>query len=71
MKTSIVHNTNYPKHKHKMVIWDSFELYANCSKCGFHDWDDVGIDGLKKKYPEAKVIDINEELIKKLTKEKL
>jgi quinolinate synthase len=48
----------------KMVIWDSYEIYATCGGCGMHDWDEESLEDYKKKYPEAKVININGEIQK-------
>lgn len=63
MKTSVVHNDKIKcDHKGFMVIWDSYENYATCRRCGFHDWsglnDDFSIASYKEKYPDAEVVDI-------------
>ena len=62
-KTSAVHRDS-GKHQHKVMIFDSYEVYTVCKKCGMHDWshnaDDLGgVDDYKKKYPQHEVIDIN------------
>lgn len=67
VKTSFVHNENMEcDHKGHMIIWDSYENYATCERCGFHDWSglngDFSIASYKEKYPDAKVVDIFDEL---------
>ena len=49
------------EHKHEMVIYDSYETYAVCKKCGMHDWStSKGYKGdcslvpyFLKKYPDC------------------
>ena len=62
-KTSVMHR-DIGKHKHEMVIYESYENYAVCGKCGMHDWSgrekDFSIKAYVKKYPKAKVISLLE-----------
>lgn len=61
-KTSFIHK-DIGEHKHEIVIYESYETYAVCNKCGFHDWSTPegykGDGGLipyfKEKYPDATV----------------
>lgn len=60
MKTSILEK-NIGEHEHNMMIFESYENYAVCKKCGLHDWawqhgEDFGIEDFKKLYPKRKVI---------------
>lgn len=58
------------EHEHEMTIYDSYETYAACHKCGLHDWShpkdwkgDVSlVYFFKEKYPNAEVVDLLEEL---------
>lgn len=59
-RTSIMHR-DIGEHTHEMVIYDSYETYAVCSKCGMHDWStpkgyqgDVSlVPYFQQKYPDA------------------
>ena len=51
------------------MIFDSYAVYAVCTKCGMHDWsydtDDLGgVDYLKKKCPKHGIVATNEEMRK-------
>ena len=53
------------KHEHDFIIYESYQDYAVCTKCGIHDWGDYDDDGepvtnFEKKYPKAKVVDLIE-----------
>lgn len=51
------------EHEHKIVIFNSYETYAVCMKCGMHDWStpkgyqgDVSlVPYFLGKYPNAEV----------------
>jgi hypothetical protein len=47
-KTSFIHR-NIGKHEHEVWIFNSYEIYAVCKKCGMHDW------GLPKGYKELTI----------------
>ena len=57
-KTSVVER-DIGKHQHKMVIFDSYEVYAFCKKCGLHDWNGLNgktdLESYQEKYPKAEV----------------
>lgn len=66
-KTSLVHKDIGP-HKHDIIIFDSYEMYAFCTKCGMHDWSvPEGYQGdgngiflhFLAKYPNAKKMDLD------------
>ena len=71
-KTSLLHR-NIGKHEHEMMIFNSYETYAVCKKCGLHDWSmpdeslNVGnytisnvVEHFKNKYPKHEIV--NDEL---------
>ena len=70
-KTSVMHK-DIGVHEHKVIIFDSYEIYAVCKLCGMHDWslpdrDEIYdfsakeiIDYFKEKYPKHEVSDIND-----------
>ena len=43
------------KHEHEMIIFDSYETYAVCKKCGMHDWEQLTVGGFQRKYPKHEV----------------
>lgn len=57
--------------EHEMNIYEGYETYAVCSKCGFHDWStpkdykgDVSlVPYFQDKYPKAEVINLLNEPI--------
>ena len=70
-KTSIMHR-DMGEHEHEIMIFDSYETYATCKKCGMHDWSTPkGYQGdcslvsyFKEKYPTCKeVYNVDGELI--------
>lgn len=42
-------------HEHQMVVYLSYEIYAMCTKCGYHDWSCDSVEDYKAKYPNARV----------------
>lgn len=60
-------NKNMCEHK-SMTIYQSYEDYAVCDSCGWHDWSTdneeyertggSSLEHLKKKYPNAKVVNL-------------
>ncbi len=40
-------------HEHKMIIIISYEVYAVCKKCGYHDWSLETLGQYRNKYPIA------------------
>jgi hypothetical protein len=62
-KTSVVHQ-DIGEHECEMTIYQFYETYAACSKCGRHDWshpkdwdgNDSLISYFKGKYPNATIV---------------
>jgi len=65
-KTSIMHK-DIGEHEHQIIIFDSYEMYAFCEKCGMHDWSvPEGYQGdtslllyFLGKYPNARKMDLD------------
>ena len=61
-KTSFVHK-DIGEHEHEMVIFESYEVYAVCMKCGVHDWavpehhnGENMLELYKERYPGAEIV---------------
>lgn len=65
MSRSSVMERDIGPHEHQMVVYLSYEIYAVCTKCGYHDWSSPSsveadvessmIAHFKAKYPNARV----------------
>lgn len=60
MATSVMERDIGP-HEHQMTIYNSYEVYAVCNRCGMHDWADIGLEGFQKKYPDATVVGLDDD----------
>ncbi len=56
--TSVMHRDIGP-HQHEMTIYNMYEVYAVCNRCGMHDWADIGLEGFHEKYPTATEVDMD------------
>lgn len=55
MNRSSIMERDIGPHEHQMTIYLSYEVYAVCRSCGYHDWSDLTLEGFKAKYPNALV----------------